>query len=184
MSRRAPMPINDVVGFPLLLWRSCREHAAAGSPSRDFRLLAGWKPGPAAGAAGPLMISLTQFTPHRLADLFDIWRRADCLGDELVELDGACGVLTYFQPGRRCVGSLSAWTEEGGLAAFVGLPDHREVMRRYRPRGLPLRSAKWWADELRIGPALAAGQRLLDASRDRRVTLPPKQGTSLPEARP
>lgn len=136
---------------------------------RDFRLCTAWKPGPMASALGPFMLSFTQFTPHRLGDLFGIWRASDRLGDELVEIDGACGVLTYLQPGRRRVGSLSAWTEEAGLAAFVGLPYHREIMRRYRPRGLPLRSAKWWAEEFDLSPAMATGQSLLDASAERRV---------------
>ena len=137
---------------------------------RDLRLRTRWKAGPAAGSAGPVMLSLTQYTPHRLGDLLDVWRAADRLGDELVGIEGAHGVATYFQPIRRRLGSLSVWTGDSGLAAFVGLPYHREIMRRYRPRGLPLRSAKWWAEDFSgLGAAMAEGQRLLDASPDRRV---------------
>src|SRR5262245_34590740 len=36
------IPIADVIGFPQLLLRSVREHAAAGSGARDFHLLATW----------------------------------------------------------------------------------------------------------------------------------------------
>ena len=163
------VPTADLLGLPRLIRESFREHAAAGSPTRDWRLLATWKAGPTASEAGPFLVSLTQYTPYRLSDLFDIWRAADFLGDELARMDHAYGVVTYLQPGRRRVGSLSVWTEESGLGAFVGLPYHREIMRKYRPRGLPLRSAKWWSDDFRLGTAIAEGQDLLDASQDRRV---------------
>jgi hypothetical protein len=166
------LPIRDVVGFPLLLRRSVLEHRAAGARADDFRLLASWKRGPAPLDGSPLLVSLTQYTPYRLADIFGIWSVADRLGDELVGLDHACGVVTYWQPLRRRVGSLSVWTDERGLEAFVSLPAHRETMRRYRPRGLPLRSAKWRSESFRIGPALAEGQRLLEASREGRVAHP------------
>ena len=163
------LPTADLLGLPGLIRQSLREHAAGSSPTRDWRLLATWKAGSAASEAGPLLVSLTQYTPHRLSDLFDIWRTADILGDELTGMDHAYGVVTYLQPGRRRVGSLSVWTDESGLRAFVGLPYHCEVMRKYRPRGLPLRSAKWWSDDFRLGIAMAEGQDLLDASQDRRV---------------
>jgi hypothetical protein len=138
---------------------------------RDFRLLATWKDGPMINEAGPFMISLTQYTPHRLSDLFNIWQTADFLGDELAGMDDAYGVVTYFQPGRRRVGSLSVWTEESGLGAFVRLPYHREIMRKYRPRGLPLRSAKWWSEKFNLSAAMVEGQNLLDTSQDRRVVV-------------
>ncbi len=118
------------------------------------------------------MISFTQYTPKRISDVPDIWRAGDRLGDELAEIGGAVGVMTYLQPVRRHIGSLSVWTEEHGLlATFMGLPYHVEIMRKYRPRGLPLRSAKWWSDDFQVGPAMAEGQRLLDEHRERRVTV-------------
>jgi len=117
------------------------------------------------------MVSFTQFTPKRVADVLDIWRAGDRLGDQLAKIGGAVGVMGYLQPGRRHVGSLSVWTEEQGLAMFMGLPYHVEIMRKYRPRGLPLRSAKWWSDDFQVGPAMAEGQRLLDEHRERRVTV-------------
>lgn len=170
---KAGVPIEDIIGFPWLIGRSLREHRASGSRLRDIRLLATLKTREPAGRDGPLMISLTQYTPHHLRDLAGIWQAADRLGDQLVEIDGAYGVVTYLQPGQRRVGSLSVWTKEAGLAQFVGLPYHREIMARYRDRGLPLRSAKWWSQELHLGPAMAEGQRLLEGSVDRRVVVKP-----------
>lgn len=66
---------------------------------------------------------------------------------------------------RRRVGSLSVWTEEAGLLKFVGLADHLKIMDKYRPRGEPLRSAKWWLRSFRLGVAIAEGQSLLDGAR-------------------
>lgn len=165
------VPWTDLVNFPRLLRQSGRHHRAAGSSLRNLRLYATWKPGPASRNPGPFMISFTQFTPKRVADVLDIWRAGDRLGHQLAKIGGAVGVMGYLQPGRRHVGSLSVWTEEQGLAMFMGLPYHVEIMRKYRPRGLPLRSAKWWSDEFQVGLAMAEGQRLLDEHPERRVTV-------------
>lgn len=165
------LPMRDVMRFPILLSESLRDHVASGSAARDFCLRATWKKGPAFDAIGPFMVSFTQFTPHRITDFLDIWRIGDLLGDQLVGIDSAYGVVNYFQPARRRVGSLSVWTEESGLADFVGLPHHREIMRRYRPRGLPLRSARWWTEKLDFRQAIAHGQHLLNTSQERRIAM-------------
>jgi hypothetical protein len=123
----------------------------------DLRLRTRWKLGTAAGAPGPFYLSYTEFSLDRLADAPGIWRIYRRLSEELVAIEGAVGVLGYLQPaGRRRVGSLSAWTGEAGLAAFVALPYHREIMRRYRSRGA-LRSASWWADDLDRSDAFTRG---------------------------
>lgn len=163
------VPWRDLGNFPRLLGESWRDHRRSGAPLRDLRLYTTWKPGPASRSRGPFMMSFTQYTPKRISDFPAIWQAADVLGEQLVELGGAVGVMTYLQPGRRSAGSLSVWTEESSLAAFIRLPYHVEIMRKYRPRGLPLRSAKWRSEDWRIGPALAEGQRLIDDAGDARV---------------
>ena len=158
------LPIADIVGLPRLIRQSLHQHVAEAGRAKDFRLQASWKTGPAAGAEGPTFVSFTEFTPHRLSDIIPIWLAADRLGDELVEIGTACGVQTYLQPGRRRVGSLSAWTSEQGLLDFIRLPHHLEIMRRYRSRGLPLRSARWWCERFEPEGAMAEGARRLEAS--------------------
>lgn len=160
----AALPLADVVGLPRLIGRSLRQHVAESARARDFRLQASWKAGPAAAAEGPILVSFTEFTPYRLRDIASIWLVADRLGDELVEIGAARGVQTYLQLGRRRVGSLSAWTSEQGLLEFIRLPHHLETMRRYRSRGLPLRSARWWCEGFEPGEAMAEGSRRLEAS--------------------
>lgn len=118
------------------------------------------------------MISMTQYTTTQVTDVPAIWRASERLGDQLAMIDGAVGVLTYFRPAHRQVGSLSIWADDRGLAKFMGLPYHVEIMRKYRPRGLPIRSAKWWTEEFRIGVALMEGLQLLDDHDERRVVRP------------
>lgn len=166
------LPWTDVRDAPWLLLQSWRRHLTAGSSPADFTLGLGWKKGPHAGTTGPFMISVTQYTPKRLSDLPDIWLAAESLGDQLVQLDGAVGVMTYLRPGRRHLGSMSIWTDDRGLKEFVKLPDHIEIMRKYRPRGLPLRSATWWTDTPEIDAAITEGLRILDNDPQRRVVRP------------
>lgn len=158
------LPWRDVGGLPFLLWRSIGDHRRAQAPLHDFRLQASWKEGPAPAGREPLLVSFTQFTPHRLRDMGSIWLAAEALGQELVAMPEAHGVVTYFQPGGRCVGSLSAWTEEAGLRRFVSLPSHLKVVRKFRDRGEALRSTKWWVENFQLGAALAEGQRRIDGA--------------------
>ncbi|MFQ6392818.1 hypothetical protein ACLMAJ_05155 [Nocardia sp. KC 131] len=118
------------------------------------------------------MISMTQYTTSQVTDIPAIWRASERLGDQLAQIDGAVGVLTYIRPARRQVGSLSIWADDRGLAKFMGLPYHVEIMKKYRPRGLPIRSAKWWSDEFGIGAAMMESMRMLDSSEERRVVRP------------
>ncbi len=113
-----------------------------------------WKRGPAAGADGPLLVSFTLFTPLTLPAAPQIYFAGERLRAAIAELEGACGVTTWWQPLRRRGGSLSAWTDAAALRRFVALPYHVEIMRRYRPRG-SVRAVTWEAD----GVDLAGGFR-------------------------
>ncbi|MGW0246815.1 hypothetical protein ACWDYH_09275 [Nocardia goodfellowii] len=111
---------------------------------------------------------MTQYTTKHVTDIPAIWRASERLGDQLALIEGAVGVLTYFRPVRRQVGSLSIWADDKGLAEFMSLPEHVQIMRTYRPRGLPIRSAQWWSEELDVGAALLESLRMLDTNPDRR----------------
>lgn len=152
-------------------------HRASGRALPALVINSGWQRGPASDANGPFMISLTQYTPGHLTDVPDIWRASERLGDQLAEIDGAVGVMTYIQPGRRHVGSLSMWADDKGLTAFIKLPYHLEIMNKYSSRGLPIRSARWWTDErLPIHAALNESLRMLDSNGERRRVVGPKPG--------
>lgn len=166
------IPWRNLLNTPRLLGRTWRHHRASGLPLVDLVLKSRWRSGPAAQDEGPFMISVTQYIPKRIADLPDIWRASESLGDQLAKIDGAVGIMTYMQPGRRHIGSISIWADDKGLAKFMSLPYHVEIMHKYRPRGLPIRSAKWWSDEFRIGTALIEGLQMLDSHQERRVVRP------------
>ncbi|MFD0363403.1 hypothetical protein ACFQZZ_18305 [Nocardia sp. GCM10030253] len=165
----------NLLDTPGLLRRTWRHHRASGAPLADFVLTSRWKNGPSVQAEGPFMISVTQYTPNYLTDIRDIWRMSEDLGDQLAQIDGAAGVMTYIQPARRRLGSISIWADDRGLTKFIVLPDHVDTMNKYRSRGLPIRSAKWWTDEYRIGSALTRGLHLLDSNRQRRIVGPRSQ---------
>jgi hypothetical protein len=129
----------------------------------DLRLRTTWKRGPSAGAGGPLLISLTVFTPDTLRDLPHIYGAAERLREACRELEGAVGVISYWQPLRRRGGSLSAWTDAAALRRFVALPYHREIMRRYRTRGT-VQATSWNADAFDIATAFRDGFAALEGS--------------------
>ena len=139
----------------------------------DLRVRTTWKRGPAAGAGGPLLVSFTLFTPLTLRAAPQIYLAAERLRSAIAELDGAVGVATWWQPLRRRGGSLSAWTDADALRRFVALPYHREIMRRYRPRGT-VRATTWEADALDLAAGfrrgLAALERPLAAGASRPAT--------------
>ncbi|MEU6562951.1 hypothetical protein [Nocardia nova] len=171
------IPRADLRHLPRLLRRSWRRHRADGAELSDLTVTTTWADGPSALAPGPYLFSLTQFTPTRVTDVLPIWLAGTSLADQLVRIDEAVGVMTYIRPARHGqVGSLSVWTGPEGLETFMSLPDHIEIMNKYRPRGLPVRSATWWSDHLDADAAVREGLRLLDTHDTRRVEMPETPG--------
>ena len=115
-----------------------------------------WKPGPAAEAGGPLLVSFTEFTFERFRDLPGIALAGTRLRRKLATLDGAVGVSLYMHPLARRGGSVSVWRSEADLRRFVALPYHVKIMRRYRARG-GLRSASWESADFSLPEAYADG---------------------------
>jgi hypothetical protein len=140
--------------------------ATVGDSPSDLRVRTSWRRGPAAEAAGPVLVSYTEFTPDTLRDLPRIYRAAQRLRREIAELEGAVGVAVYWQLFRGRGGSVSAWADETALRHFVSLPFHLETMRAYRPRG-SLRAIDWTTDSFELGRAFREGQRGLDEGRGR-----------------
>lgn len=101
-----------------------------------------WTPGPAEGAVEPSLVALTGFQADRWGDLPGIWRAGLRLRTAWPRLPGAVGMWLWGRAGGRTCGSVSLWTDEAALHAFVGFPDHVRIMRQYRGRGR-LRSATW-----------------------------------------
>ncbi|GGP02099.1 hypothetical protein LDL08_00110 [Nonomuraea glycinis] len=103
-----------------------------------------WTPGPAAGVAGPVLVSVTDFQISRLHDLPGVYHAGLSLRRDWPRLPGAVGMWLWTEPLRGRCGSVSIWQDEQALRDFVAWPDHVTIMRRYRGRGR-LRSVTWTA---------------------------------------
>ncbi|MFI2359900.1 hypothetical protein [Streptomyces anulatus] len=105
-------------------------------------LRSSWTAGQMDGRPGPVLVSITDFTPRRRRDLPGIYRAARRLSADWQELDGAHGMWLWAErTGRRC-GAVAVWCDHHALRGFVGWPPHVEIMRAYRGRGL-LTSTTW-----------------------------------------
>jgi hypothetical protein len=110
--------------------------------------------GPLPRGDGPMIVSLTEFTPRHARDWPLIARDGLALTRGWWAMAGAIGVVLYGDLRHRCGGSLSLWTSEEDLRRFVALPRHTAIMRRYRDRGT-VRAAVWTAEDLDITTTLA-----------------------------
>ncbi len=122
------------------------------------------KPGAASRTDDAVVVSLTEFTAHRLRDLPAIARDGLGLRRGWWAMPGAIGVSLYLDVSRRQGGSLSVWTTEEDLRRFVALPRHREIMRRYRTR-VAVRAASWTAQDVHAADVFARRREILEAGR-------------------
>lgn len=108
-------------------------------------LRAPWRPGPAAGADGPVLISVTDFRLTSARDLPGAYLAAMRLHRAWPDLQGAVGLWLWGQPLRRRSGAVSVWQDQEALRDFVTWPVHVAIMRKYRPAG-KLTSTSWQAE--------------------------------------
>src|SRR4051794_25975830 len=120
--------------------------------------------GPAEGAGGRVVVSATRFTYARLADLVPVAVEALRLARTWPTRDGAVGLLTAVQPLRRRTYSVSVWTGEDALRAFLGSPEHVRLVSEYRRRLVCTQSVVWEMDATALADAWRIGQRRLTAA--------------------
>lgn len=119
-----------------------------------------WAAGAHEETAGPVLVSLTEFRANGWRHLPGMARIALGLRAGWYGLPGAVGLYLWTDVSRRCVGSLSVWTDEADLRRWIGLPRHVQVMRRYRPRGTA-RSTQWTCGTFDRSAILAEAKRRL-----------------------
>ena len=69
---------------------------------------------------------------HR--DVVGFLRAALKIRTQVIHSEGAFGVSLIAQPVRKTFWTLSAWSDQAALDAFVGQLPHRDVMVKYRGR--------------------------------------------------
>ncbi|MFF4618858.1 hypothetical protein [Nonomuraea jabiensis] len=74
-----------------------------------------WTPGPAAGATGSVLVSVTDFRTGRLRDLPGVYQAGLTLRRAWPDLPGAVGMWLWTQPLEGRCGSVSIWQDEGSL---------------------------------------------------------------------
>jgi hypothetical protein len=109
-------------------------------------LRSGWRSGPAFNEGGSVLVSVTDFRAERARDLPGIALAGYRLRRVWPQLDGAVGLWLWTSALELRTGSVSVWTDERALRAFVKLPAHVEIMRHYRQRGT-LRAKTWQAEQ-------------------------------------
>ncbi len=129
---------------------------------RDTRIWFPWQSGPEDRADGPVLVSLTDYTMRSLRSYPGIVRAGSHLALGWYGLPGAVGLFLWTDPLRRHTGSVSVWTDERQMRRWVGLPYHRQIMRRYRTRG-SLMSTTWTAEPFDRTAVLAEAKRRLAA---------------------
>ncbi|GAA0700211.1 hypothetical protein GCM10010193_63720 [Kitasatospora atroaurantiaca] len=127
-------------------------------------LRSSWTPGQDHGHGGPVLVSVTDFTLDRIADLPGVYRAARRLAADWAELEGAHGLWLWAVPTARRCGAVAVWSDAAALHRFIAWPPHVAIMRRYKGRGT-LASTTWQAEGFdptatwtRARAALGAGQ--------------------------
>jgi hypothetical protein len=115
------------------------------TPALATPLLTRWMPGPHDPAGAPVVVSVTEFEPHRRRDLPGVAIKGLRMRMGWYAMPGAVGLWLWSLPAIPRSGAISVWATEGDLERFIGLPHHVDVMRRYSTRGT-VRSTTWNAD--------------------------------------
>src|SRR5256885_10482478 len=131
---------------------------------RDVLFKDRWRKGPEAGGGGLVVVSATRFTYARPADLVPVAVEARRLARAWPTRDGAVALLTAVQPLRRRTYSVSVWTGEDALRAFLRSPEHVRLVSEYRRRLVAAHSVVWEMDAAELGDAWGIGQRRLSAA--------------------
>ncbi|MWA14257.1 hypothetical protein [Streptomyces sp. BA2] len=122
-----------------------------------------WQAGPEAHAPGQLLVSLMEFTAHRHTQTVPITLSGLRLRRSWPKTPGAVGMWLWIDPWRKRSGSVSVWTGERPLHAFVGRPDHLRTVRAHRDRGA-MRATTWTTGPFDPHAAWAAASALLTGS--------------------
>lgn len=106
-----------------------------------------WQAGPEAHTPGPVLVSVTEFTARRHTQTAPIALAGLRLRRSWPRTPGAVGMWLWVDAWRKRSGSVSVWTDERSLYAFVGRPDHLRIVGAHKDRGA-MRATAWTADRL------------------------------------
>jgi hypothetical protein len=126
-----------------------------------------WKPGPETTAAGPLVLSATEFTYRRWRDMPRVWFHGLRLRRHWGSRSGAVGLATGAAALAPVTYTLSVWRTRDDLRRFLRSPEHVALVRDFKRRQAGAASVVWEADRFSLDEAWREGLRRLAAEKER-----------------
>ena len=83
---------------------------------------------------GDVVVLASRLHLQKLRHIPGFLRAAMAIRRQVLRSPGAVGVSLIAQPSRKTFWTLSAWTDEDALTAFVGELPHRATMAKYHDR--------------------------------------------------
>jgi len=117
-------------------------------------LMTSWTAGPEAAADRGVVVSVTEFSPHRRRDVPLVTSAGLRLRLGWFAMPGAVALRLWSDPLTAHSGSISVWTSEADLQRFIRLPAHIAVMQRFRDR-CTVRGTTWRAPAFDPSSAVA-----------------------------
>lgn len=104
-----------------------------------------WTEGSVAAPPSEVVVLASHLDLRRFRDVPAFLRAAVGLRRRLAEAPGSIGLGLSAEPLRRRFWTLSAWTDEAAVRAYVARPEHRAVMERFGPVMAGSRFETWTA---------------------------------------
>lgn len=126
-----------------------------------------WKQGPAASAASPVLVSLTDFHIDGYRDLLRVVRTALGIQSRWGGREGSLGLSLWVHPLKKRLGSLSAWESEEDYLGWVRSAEHMRVVSSHRSHMQNISSDTWWTDCFKVkGAWREVGRRWAHSAED------------------
>jgi hypothetical protein len=93
-----------------------------------------WTPARSAGPGADALVLGSKLELRHYRDVARFLLAAMKIRKQVHHSGGALGVSLIAQPARKTFWTLSAWSDQDSLDAFVGALPHRDVMRRFHGR--------------------------------------------------
>ncbi|MGY6501992.1 MAG: DUF3291 domain-containing protein [Acidimicrobiales bacterium] len=104
-----------------------------------------WTNGSVTTPPGEVTVLASRLDLRRHRDVPGFLRAAMGLHRRLGDAPGSIGLTLRAEPLRRRFWTLSAWTDDDAVRAYVSRPEHRAVMERFGPAMAGSQFATWRA---------------------------------------
>ena len=89
------------------------------------------------------LVLASSIPPRRRSSTGRLFRGASAVRKQLARTEGVIGFSLLARPWRKQYATLSVWTGEDALAAFMGTEPHRALMATLAPEMGPTKFVRW-----------------------------------------